>query len=300
MDWLRLVGGRVARINIEDTLWGDPRFQELLVKVGDRHRAKGMILELWTVAQKYWVASRGKGIPKPAWDDHGLPNVLVECRLARDDGEFIYAIGAKEQFAWLDQRTDAGKNGGIASGKARIKITGKKTKREEAKRSGDEAEASGTKPPSLTLTLSPSLSLSLAQSHEERRIAGALETEGTPQAGGAEEISPTAKTWRAYKSAYEKRHGAEPPWNAKIAGQLKSFVSRVPADEAPSVAEFYISHNGYRYVNAMHPVGLLLMDAEKLHTEWVTGKRMTHAKAQGADQGDYHRDQLKRIAEGSL
>lgn len=129
----------MARLNIEDTLWTDLRFQDLLVKSGNRWIAKGMILELWCVAQKYWLASRGRGIPKPAWIDLGLSNDLIECRLARDDGEFVYAIGSREQFAWLEQASRAGHNGGVSSGIARrenkgksAKVPGSGTKRGEA------------------------------------------------------------------------------------------------------------------------------------------------------------------------
>jgi hypothetical protein len=50
----------------------------------------------------------------------------------------------------------------------------------------------------------------------------------------------------------------------------------------------------------MHAVGLLLRDAEKIHTEWSTGKRMTSAVARNAETTDYHRDQLERISRGEL
>lgn len=99
-----------------------------------------------------------------------------------------------------------------------------------------------------------------------------------------EGVSPTAITWRAYKNAFEARYGTAPPWNAKTAGQLRQFVSRIPQHEAPQVAQYYLRHNGYKYVNNMHPVGLMLQDAEKLRTEWATNRQVTTADAKNADR----------------
>lgn len=105
--------------------------------------------------------------------------------------------------------------------------------------------------------------------------------------------SPTALTWREYRDAYNEKYGEPPPWNAKIGGQLKSFVSRVPKEEAPSIAAFYLTHGDKFYVQSMHPVGLLLRDAEKLRTEWVTGRKMTGAKAKSSEQKDSNVEAMK-------
>jgi hypothetical protein len=66
------------------------------------------------------------------------------------------------------------------------------------------------------------------------------------------------------------------------------------------VAEFYLSHGGYRYASAMHPVGLLLMDAEKLYTEWSTGRKVTQSQARQSDKTAGYQSQLERIASGEL
>lgn len=112
--------------------------------------------------------------------------------------------------------------------------------------------------------------------------------------------SAGALAWRAYKAAYQAKYGEAPPWNAKIAGQLKSFISRIPSTEAPDIATFYLTHTDRFYVQSMHPVGLMLRDAEKLRTEWLTGRRMTSAHAKNSESADYANDQLRRIKEGTL
>jgi len=105
----------------------------------------------------------------------------------------------------------------------------------------------------------------------------------------------TVPTWTAYSEAYQRRYGAEPTRNGKGNGMLSKFLELVPAAEAPAIAKFYVEHNGRFYVQAMHPLRLLLPDAEKLRTEWLTGRRMTSTEAKGAEAGDSVRQQADRV-----
>lgn len=97
---------------------------------------------------------------------------------------------------------------------------------------------------------------------------------------------PTAssRVWDAYADAYRQRYGEDPTRNARVNGQLAQFVSRVPADEAPAIAAAYVGSNNRRYVGAGHNVGCLLQDAEKLRTEWLTGRQGTAHSAAQADR----------------
>lgn len=94
----------------------------------------------------------------------------------------------------------------------------------------------------------------------------------------------SAKVWEAYALAYARRYGVEPVRNARVNGQIAQFCKRVPADEAPAIASFYLRHSGMAYVRSKHAVGLLLQDAEGLRTEWASGRAVTHAEASQADR----------------
>ncbi len=97
-------------------------------------------------------------------------------------------------------------------------------------------------------------------------------------------VPATAPTWAAYSDAYRNRYGVEPVRNAKVNGMLAQFVRRVPAAEAPDIAAYYVRHPGAYYVQRMHAVDALLRDAEKLRTEWATGRRTTQAAARQSDR----------------
>ena len=90
--------------------------------------------------------------------------------------------------------------------------------------------------------------------------------------------------WESYSKAYGFRYGATPVRNAKVSGQIKLFVGRIGMVEAPLVAAFFVQHNAQYYVQKMHGVGLLLADAEKLRTEWATGKSITATRSKQIDQ----------------
>jgi len=91
-------------------------------------------------------------------------------------------------------------------------------------------------------------------------------------------------TWAAYEKAYFERFGANPVRNATTNSKVKAYCKRIPATEAPFLAAWYVSHGGQRYVAGGHVIGLLLMDCEKLRTEWVTNRKITTLAARQSDR----------------
>lgn len=115
----------------------------------------------------------------------------------------------------------------------------------------------------------------------------------------AKEQAPTADAWGAYAHAYQMRYGEPPVRNAKVNGQLAQFVGRVGAQEAPDIARFYVGHQGMYYVRNMHPIDALLKDAEKLRTEWATGRKVTNTQAQQADRTATNHDAFAPLIEAA-
>jgi hypothetical protein len=106
-------GAVLARINIEDSIYKDIRFYDLLQKIGGMDAALGALVRAWSVAQDYWIAN-GVGIPIPIWKSQRLRPELIEVGFAEERGDFIYISGSEEQFSWLHDKAKAGKNGGLA------------------------------------------------------------------------------------------------------------------------------------------------------------------------------------------
>lgn len=87
------------------------------------------------------------------------------------------------------------------------------------------------------------------------------------------------ETWTSYSDAYELRYQAKPVRNQKVNALVKQFVQRLSREEAPMIAGWFVGHtNGY-YVSRMHDIGCLISDAEKLRTEWATGRMQSQQQS---------------------
>lgn len=90
----------------------------------------------------------------------------------------------------------------------------------------------------------------------------------------------TYRTWANYAMAYRARYKAWPLWNESVAGKLSKLIGRVGKDDAPKVAAFYVKCiNDPQVTLKCHPIGLLLLNAEGYHTQWLTMRPITTAQA---------------------
>lgn len=94
----------------------------------------------------------------------------------------------------------------------------------------------------------------------------------------------TTLVWRAYAEAFRDRYGVEPLRNSTTNSQIKHFVRRIGEDEAAEVARFYVGYNETFYLKCMHPVGLMLKDAETLHARWRSGHFISSSQAQNVER----------------
>jgi uncharacterized protein YdaU (DUF1376 family) len=128
---------------------------------------------------------------------------------------------------------------------------------------------------------------SQSESEKERKSSRALKTSARASVSG--------ETWESYRSAYKSRYGVDPVRNRTVNSILCRVVEKLGATEAPKVAAFYLTHHGAFYVQKMHPVNLLLADAEKLRTEWATNTKMTNGAVRNAEFQDNVVEQVKRV-----
>ena len=112
----------MARINIEDEIHKDYRFFRLIEESFKKETqeqfskldfAYGALVRLWTLGQK-WYLSPSKMIPINEWKKNLMPDVLIKTGWAIKEGDFIKVCGAEKQFAWLEQRVESGRRGGVA------------------------------------------------------------------------------------------------------------------------------------------------------------------------------------------
>jgi len=95
--------------------------------------------------------------------------------------------------------------------------------------------------------------------------------------------SACRETWKSYLEAYQQRYGIPPLRNQTVNSQVKQFVQRVGFQDAPLIAGWFTAHNATWYVRQGHTIGSLLRDAEKLRTEWATGRALTETSTRQLD-----------------
>jgi hypothetical protein len=248
-----------------------------MVRVG-RHAAKGMVVELWTLAQDYWFPNKNY-IPIEKLKQSGLQQAIdVGLAIPMESGYF--AIGTEKAFDWLFQKQEAGKQGG----ETKAKNQKKKLADASARQTDASARLALGRRNLPSLLSSPSSSLS-SPSSDSTSDSNSLNLPASKMLAGS-----SVPTWDAYRDAYLARYGVPPVRNASVNSQLSNLVKRLGADESPLVAAFYLTHNDSFYLKALHPVGLLLRDAEKLRTEWATGHRMLGAKAREVERMQHNSD----------
>lgn len=110
----------MARINVEDSIYRDPRFLQLAMKLGgDMDRALGGLVRAWDLAQRWYLRTPDKMIPLSEWNDRQIPQAIVEVGLAEIIQDRVRVKGSDEQFRWLIQKSEAGRKN---KGKSRERI----------------------------------------------------------------------------------------------------------------------------------------------------------------------------------
>lgn len=124
----------MARINVEERYWTDPRRKHLLRLLKDEDLMDGCMMAAWKVAQTYWSVGK-KPVPLNVFDHLRFSKEIMESGLARESTEILnpgmYVLGSRECFEWLADRKEAASRGGRKSGQTRrSKAEAKRSKRE--------------------------------------------------------------------------------------------------------------------------------------------------------------------------
>ena len=99
------------------------------------------------------------------------------------------------------------------------------------------------------------------------------------------------EVWEAYSDGFKRRYGTAPKRNAKQSSLACQLRERLGASDAADVAYYYPSTNNSYHAARGHTLALLVADAEKVWTEWRTGRQITQA-------GSREQDRLRHEGDG--
>lgn len=206
----------MARLNIEDEFW--IAIMNVAVKVGDMDRAIGNATRFLRLSQERF--KKGRAITKAEFKSHGfLDSLFPEVAEYVEGG--IQAVGAEEHFAWLKNRSEAGKKGGKSRSDKKLSSL------KQNQTLSSEANQSKSKQTEASYSYSPSYSPSYSDSPSPSRTAVAGDVE-----------------------KFEARfRGHENPDRERYREVLRNFVSKTDSRLKNFQTERHIDQAMYAFAN---------------------------------------------------
>lgn len=252
----------MARINIDDKLYADPRFKALCRLTGSEEIALGRMVLVFRMAQEYFCQD-SKFIPCDIWDMHGF-DYVEKVGLAERHEAGIYVKGSSESFDWLLKRKAAAKAGGVKSAQTRKEkygssqptkcLTNEQTVEANPKHSPKQTRSKrSTSSNPLTLTLTPTLNTYTQTDPSEHKA----KKQTKPKVGTHEVIA-------RYCELFEQRYGIKAAVGGVEAGQLGRITKAHGKEQAIKIIEGYFNLNDQFLANQCHPVGMIEKQINKI------------------------------------
>lgn len=234
----------MARINIEECWWSDPRRSKLIRLVGDEERADGAAIKMWRTAQEFWKRNH-ELVPRSVFEALQCASELIQSGLAEDQGESIYVRGSSQYLEWVKNASEAGRLGGLKSAQARKEKYGSSQPKLRS-----EPEATSKQPEAFEPSVSGSVSDS--DSNTKNYSVGELAkaAPSLPALSNAEkkleakaETAAKAKEFVAsYVSSYQSKFPGGRPEDlndGKVRGQILNWIKDYPLDRAIELIQVY-------------------------------------------------------------
>lgn len=124
------------RLNIEGSVFSDPRFFDLILKCKNQYEALGILVLCWKKAQATFLEF-GK-IPSEKWNEKF--QILVDVGFVEKHKDGYYVRGSEKHFSWLIQKSNAGK----------LSAAKKSENKNPTKINGDQRKSTGVDPSKKT------------------------------------------------------------------------------------------------------------------------------------------------------
>lgn len=267
----------MARINIDDSLFADLRFMELAEHYESEIEAVGVLVMFWRAASVYYQDDR-KPIPKTLFDKR-FPK-LLDFGFARlsDDGEGVFACGSEKFFEWRLTRSEAGRLGGVNSGKSRKTQT--KTKQTKQSFKANEAK---DRSPKLSLS---NVSLSKSQySNLNKDLNNKISEKSKNESASLSARSPDLQgSIKAYYEAYEAKYGVKLRLTGKDIGILKRLVGTVGEARLCELLQVYLQMDTKWFETRHHDLVTFESCLAEIQVAHGTGKTAAQRKQEKTEK----------------
>lgn len=280
-------------ITLDDKFFDDKRITRVSLLAGEcLATAAGRLVFLWRYCSRKrtdTLTAEEIEVHSDRFGDGQYAEYLALAKLADKLPDGTYRIKGvakriKYLLNWDEQRKAASARGGstraaLAERDASGKYLPKRPGSEPGENQVDPghlaepgAKTPGVQPFSISLSSSPSPSSPRSSEKLVGQPGGNLAADRPAKVNGV-------GVWNAYSAAYESRWGVAPVRHQVNNTLAKKVAEKLGMEDAPKVAAFYLTHPDRFYVGNKHPLNLLLRDADRLYTEWKSGRIGTFDEA---------------------
>jgi hypothetical protein len=280
----------MARINIEECWWTDPRRSKLVKLVGDENAADGMAVRMWRLAQEFWGRSRGL-VPTEIFETLEANAKLIQAKLAEVRGEYVYVKGSSQYLDWHAERKEKaaenGQKGGRKSAQRPRNAKGQLLKCPSNSQAPSKQKPSTSKP-----------SDSDSDSDSDSRS-------GTGSGQGSTGLQPAAESpsvIKLYCDLWKARYKSQrsPDIRGKTAGQLNGLAKDLGLDRARVLITAYLQMPDEWFVTKTHDVSTLLSNLAKVALFADSGRMITRSDIKQLEKKHESSNLDKLIEEGKI
>lgn len=258
----------MARINIEECWWSDPR-RSTLIKLVGVEAADGAAIGAWRIAQEFWA--KGMLVPKAIWSHVQANAKLIEANLAEERADGIYVRGSSEYLSWVAERREAARAGGLKSAQKRSK----ESKQTPTKRKQTQPSGSG--------------SYSSSGSSSDSEVSNS--SNSTPKSNDF---------IAAYCRRFKDRWGHNPPILGKDSGIAKRLAKDLSLGRFEDLLDAYFQMPDAWVVKAKHTLGIFEAKLNEVAVFAESGKFTTAREVRNADNMAANMMLLKKIDKGEV
>lgn len=262
----------MARINVEESIWSDPRYLKLVLKCGDEAKAIGQLVIAWRFAQKFWCDNK-KPIPLKEWEFSKLNNDLIELGFAekRDDG--IYMSGSAKSFQWKNDLLEGNSKGGLRSSKRPRDKKGRLLSKSNP--SQTQVDPSLSSVPYPIPSPLPSLKNFLTVEKDNSLNYETVIKEPNSLPADPPKAYPGREFVKVYISAFQKRYGSNtrPSLDGKVQGLIKNLLKTTPLERAKNLIEVYFQMDDKWFETKTHDFVTFMSNLDKIGIALDTGMK---------------------------
>lgn len=273
----------MARVNIEECWWSDPRRTTLLLAIG--FEADSAAVNMWRTAQEFWGKGRGL-IPYEVFFKLKHAQALIDSGLADVRDRSVYVRGCSERLEWFASKVEQASNAGKKSAEARKRkdgsaqpLGGKGHKYPNEIRT----ESNGTEP-------SLSYSSSLSSSNSNSESSNFTKTSANAQ---------KAKRFiAAYCDRFKLRWGLNAEIKGKEAGIAKRLAKDIGEERLMLYLDAFFAMPDAWLVKTRHPLAAFETKLNEIVVFAGTGNFMTQRQVHQADDSVSNMVLLQQVREG--